>query len=702
MKAERQIIKEQASLYYKENSDHIRDELKKLDLLLQLLKCKATKKDGTNSALVQKELEIFKNIMSEKVKRSMEAGIFLGFPALTKLFGLTPFEQNMVIICLSHELSEKYEKTFLSLEVNHGSPRPTKDLIIKLLCPEADDQFKARAYFRPGATVFSTGIVEECVGPSLSDNNIEHTYYKIDQRILDFIMGFENMDTRLNGVVEILTPTDDIDLLLIEEETKTKLKNLITHEIIESRGTSRRLVLSLYGSHGRGKKELALSLCKMLHCNLLSIDCNLFSGANEEFEGIIRIAFREGLLQAGLFFYNFDNFQEDKLNSFLRKIALINKEFGWLTFFGSEEPLQLDRFFQDTVTRSIHIPPASLPIRKKAWKHFLERADIDFKNHWPGKLAVQSHLSYPQIQKAVTSAILKVSMIDNSSKVSLEDLERAARGQYIHKLDQLARKVVPQNQWEEIILPENTKGQLTEICTWVKHRHQVLEEWGYGSKFSYGNGINALFHGPSGTGKTMAATALAGKTGLDLYRIDLSALVSKYIGETEKNLSALFKEAAKCHAILFFDEADALFAKRTDISDAHDRYSNMETSYLLQKIEEYEGVTILSSNLKQNIDQAFLRRIQFLIEFSFPDKISRLEIWKNNHPKQAPLADDIDFKFLAENFSLSGGNIKNILLNGAYLAAENGSEIKMEHLLKATKREYEKIGKTWTDKYFQR
>jgi SpoVK/Ycf46/Vps4 family AAA+-type ATPase len=193
----------------------------------------------------------------------------------------------------------------------------------------------------------------------------------------------------------------------------------------------------------------------------------------------------------------------------------------------------------------------------------------------------------------------------------------------------------------------------------------------------------------------LAAEVIANEMQLDLYKIDLSRVVSKYIGETEKNLAALFNEAKKCNAILFFDEADALFTKRTNVADAHDRYANMETSFLLQLIEEYDGAAILSSNFKQNIDQAFLRRLKCIVDFPFPNKTSRLRIWRNSHPKEAPLSTDIDFELLAANYTLSGGNIRNILLNGAFLAAHEEKEISMSHLMRATKREYEKIGKNW-------
>jgi SpoVK/Ycf46/Vps4 family AAA+-type ATPase len=195
----------------------------------------------------------------------------------------------------------------------------------------------------------------------------------------------------------------------------------------------------------------------------------------------------------------------------------------------------------------------------------------------------------------------------------------------------------------------------------------------------------------------MAAEVIARELGLDLYKVDLSAVVSKYIGETEKNLAKIFKEADSSNAILFFDEADALFGKRTEVADAHDRYANIETSYLLQKMEEYDGVVILASNLRENMDEAFVRRLRFIVDFPFPDESSRLRIWRTHFPPQAPLADDLDYGLLARQLQVAGGNIKNIVLNAAFLASADGGAIAMSHLLHSARREFEKIGKRWDD-----
>jgi SpoVK/Ycf46/Vps4 family AAA+-type ATPase len=234
---------------------------------------------------------------------------------------------------------------------------------------------------------------------------------------------------------------------------------------------------------------------------------------------------------------------------------------------------------------------------------------------------------------------------------------------------------------------------LREIINTVKGRPKVLLEWGVGQKLASSSGVPILFSGPPGTGKTMAAEIIAGELGLDLYKIDLSSIVSKYIGETEKNMERIFSEAESSNAILFFDEADALFGKRSEVRDSHDRYANIEISYLLQRMEAYDGVTILATNLRANLDEAFTRRLQFAVSFPFPDEPDRLRIWKALFPPDLPRDTNIDLPLLARRFKLPGGNIRNIIVNAAYLASADGGLVSMNHIFHSIHREYQKLGR---------
>ncbi|MGE0688338.1 MAG: ATP-binding protein, partial [Dehalococcoidia bacterium] len=263
-------------------------------------------------------------------------------------------------------------------------------------------------------------------------------------------------------------------------------------------------------------------------------------------------------------------------------------------------------------------------------------------------------------------------------------------------------KIVPRFNWDDIILPGDRLAQLHEIANYVLFQHVVYEQWRVGGNSTLGRGVATLFAGQSGTGKTMASEVIANDLGLELYKIDLAGLVSKYIGETEKNLAKIFEEAGDTNAILFFDEADAVFGKRTEVKDSHDRYANIEVSYLLQKIEEYDGIVVLATNLRSNLDEAFLRRMRAIVEFPFPEVDDRLRIWQHMMRTDAPVAEDVDLAFMARQFRIAGGNIRNVVLFAAFLAASEGKSIGMSHLIQGTKREYQKLGRLVTESDFGR
>jgi SpoVK/Ycf46/Vps4 family AAA+-type ATPase len=280
-----------------------------------------------------------------------------------------------------------------------------------------------------------------------------------------------------------------------------------------------------------------------------------------------------------------------------------------------------------------------------------------------------------------------------AGRITPADIDNACRNQAQHRLSSLARKLAIRYVWDDIVLPRQQLATLKMICTTIRQRPIVYGDWGFDRKLAMGKGLIALFAGPSGTGKTMAAEIIANDLGLDVFKIDLSAVVSKYIGETEKNLEKIFSEAQDSDAILFFDEADALFGKRSEVKDAHDRYANIETAYLLQRTEEYNGLVILASNIKKNMDEAFVRRLHFMVDFPFPEEAERVEIWRRTFPALAPRDGDIDYEFLARKFRITGGNIRNIVLASAFLAADEGAPIAMRHLMRGASYEFQKMGK---------
>jgi SpoVK/Ycf46/Vps4 family AAA+-type ATPase len=338
----------------------------------------------------------------------------------------------------------------------------------------------------------------------------------------------------------------------------------------------------------------------------------------------------------------------------------------------------------------LELPRPSYAERIELWSRSAGAGDgIDL----PG-IATKFRFTPGQIEDAAATARNLACWRDpEAGRPETADYYEACRLQSNRKLSALARKIKPNYTWDQIILPADRVQQLREICNSVKYRSVVYGEWGFDRKLSVGKGLNVLFAGPPGTGKTMAAEIIAGELALDLYKIDLSSVVSKYIGETEKNLSRIFTEAETSNAILFFDEADALFGKRSEVHDSHDRYANIEVGYLLQRMEEYEGVVILATNFRKNMDEAFVRRIHCTVEFPLPNQKERLRIWETIWPASTPKGADLDLELISRRFELSGGNVKNIALGAAFLAADNGGAVSMSHLLHATRREFQKMGK---------
>ncbi len=280
------------------------------------------------------------------------------------------------------------------------------------------------------------------------------------------------------------------------------------------------------------------------------------------------------------------------------------------------------------------------------------------------------------------------------------DLLAGVRGQNAAGLERLARRVEPAVAWADLVLPAQVLTQLRELVARVRRRERVLDDWGLAHGGSRGRGVKALFAGESGTGKTMSAEVLAGELGLDLYVIDLSTVVDKYVGETEKNLDRIFAEAERVNGVLLFDEADALFGKRSDVRDAQDRYANVETAYLLQRMETFEGLAVLTTNLRANIDDAFARRLDVIVDFPMPEDRDRLRLWELHLGPLVPRACDIDFDFLARSFRIAGGNIRNVALGAAYIAADADRAVSMLDLVRATEREYRKLGRLCVESEF--
>jgi hypothetical protein len=342
----------------------------------------------------------------------------------------------------------------------------------------------------------------------------------------------------------------------------------------------------------------------------------------------------------------------------------------------------------------VEVPAPSLAERRDLWASYAGEGPAAVDG-----VAASFRLSMRQIEQAARVAQLSAAERGGGSPPRPVDFERGAREASRTRLGELAALLDERRGWETLVLPEAQREQLRSISSHLRHRDLVLLEWGY-EQAAASHGLKVLFAGPSGTGKTMAAQVIATDLGLDVFRVDLATVVSKYIGETERNLDRIFGAAEGSNAILFFDEADALFGKRSEVKDAHDRYANIEVSYLLQRMEIYPGAVVLATNYRQNIDEAFLRRLDFAIDFPFPEAADRVLIWRRLLPEAAPVGPDVDVEALAERFELSGGAIRNCSLSAAFMAADDGGRIEMRHLVRAVAAEYRKNGRLTLDAEF--
>ena len=717
---------------YEDHHEHLQDALKRLILLLRLAVLRLRKTNFTeytglliseeeiseifNSSDKHKEsnepeiqkltnyIDQLQTQISERAAASLKKGLFLPFYQLGFLFHLTPFELDTILICLGLELDLKYEKLYAYLQDDVTKKSPTVGLVLNLLCSSGKEKLGARRFFSPEAPLFRYSLLEFLDNQEEKQKSILAKFLKVDQRIVNFVLGFNQLDSRVNSFARIIQPRISWQDIIFPEKLKKRLSSVTKKYLSGQKKPGEKLIYHFFGPYGVGKKSVAQALCQELNLPLTIIDIKKMLCDELAFKKTLQVAFREAILQgAAIYLEHFDHLSEDEKEEVSYQNAIIEfiEEYSELTFLASEKFYQFPEIFKKHLLMNIEFSKPSYKERRSLWQGLLSgkknsSRDIDL-------LAIANKFQFTggQIQDAVAGA-RNIALIQggDNGQITMDELYQSSRAESNQKLSSMAQKIIPKYSWQDIILPSDKLQQLKEICSCVKYRHIVYDKWGFDRKLSLGKGLNILFAGPSGTGKTMAAEIIAGELNIDLYKIDLSTVVSKYVGETEKNLSQIFKEAETSNAILFFDEADALFGKRSEVHDSHDRYANIEIAYLLQKMEEYNGMTILATNLSKNIDEAFLRRMHFSVELLFPNKEYRRQIWQITFPKETPRSGDIDLEFLAKRFNITGGNIRNIILSGAFLAAEDGPVIKMEHLIRATKREFQKMGKLCVESDF--
>lgn len=643
-------------------------------------------------------LETSRRQINLRKQESLRRGTELRLERMEQLFGLEPLEVDVVLVCLSVELDLRYERLYAYLQDDVTKKRPSVDLVCSLLAPSAAAKFKARACFGAKAPLLDNDLLELIEDSNQSHPPLLAKYLKVNNRIVAYLLGSAELDEKIQPIALLRDPEQSVDDILANNAVKSRLDRFLDNT--PAMGAN---VVHLRGPYGVGRRSTAETLCRERGLRLLVVDIGQLVGQDSSAcIKRLRLIHREAKLQqAAVYWQNFDTLLKDQNKVLLQAFLRNFKHWPALTFLAGDIPWEPADQLSGAAFASIHVPRPTFSERLSIWYQALKGYQLDNAEETISAIGTKFKFTGGQIlDAAVTAGNLARLQESASEKLSSDDLYQACRLHSNQKLASLARKITPRYTWNDIILPADRLEQLREICNQVKYREQVYGEWGFDRKLSLGKGLSALFAGPSGTGKTMAAEIITKELGLELYKIDLSTVISKYIGETEKNLAQIFCEAETSNAILFFDEADALFGKRSEVKDSHDRYANIETGYLLQRLEEYAGIAILATNLRKNMDDAFVRRIGFTIAFPFPTVANRRRIWESIWPVQTPREPDLDFDYMAHEFEISGGNIKNIVLAAAFLAASDNRPVTNDHLLRAARREYQKMGKVMVHKEY--
>lgn len=665
---------------------------------------------GQLAQLSPAETETFAQAQAEAIRQTQKLveaaqnqGHSLRLVELASTFDLSPFDIDALLICLAPTLDLRYERLYGYLQDDVTRKRPTINLVLDLLTEPGLSRLKYLSHFTDDAPLFKYRLLERNSDSAGDYGSPLSQSLRVDRAVVAWLLGRYQPHADLAAQARLLPlpPQPGQDDILLAGPAYQHLAQIVQAE------TSPLAVF--YGPDSASQNAAARVLAALVGRPLLMVNLAALVKTELSPDSALSLALRDARLVGALpYLHGWDSCltPEGQLPS-----GLLDKLFNYpyLAIVAGQTRWQAQGLHRERMLFELEFPIPAYAHRLELWQHFLETSKFATDQTNQSKiqntqgalrpkskielsaLAGQFALTTSQIRDTVASARDRAAQ--RHDKLNVDDLFVAARAHSNPRLASLARKINPRYVWADIILPADQLAILREIVATVRGRPQVLEQWGVGQKLASSAAVTVLFAGDPGTGKTMAAEVIANELNLDLYKIDLSTVVSKYIGETEKNLEKIFGEAESSNAILFFDEADAIFGKRSEVKDAHDRYANIEISYLLQRMEAYDGVTILATNLRANLDEAFTRRLQFAVDFPFPDQQHRRQIWQTLFPPTVPHDAEINFDILARRFKLAGGNIRNIIVSAAYLAAADGGRVTMEHLLHGTRRELQKMGR---------
>ncbi|MEH1770890.1 MAG: ATP-binding protein [Nostoc sp.] len=589
-------------------------------------------------------------------------------PALLLLgqkLDLSDFEQQVLLLCIAMELDPGIARLCAKASDNSHQPYPTFALALSLF---DEPTWDALCWERPLRYWRLIEIHQSGVQPLTTSG------LRVDERILNYVKGLNSLDDRL---VSLLMPMETAEWNVKLPPSQNAVVETIIQQLHQTHREQRLPIIQLVGADSLSKQLIAQHVAAQLDKYVYRLSVELLPTQAGELETIARLWHRESLLLPLALYLDAQEVdgkpttegQALPLHRFLSRS-------GGLLFLSTREVRQ--NLGLPTIVVDVEKP--TLREQKATWTEALGGvADSS-----PQLLATQFNLNLVKIEQIAQQVLAETPNCEIQNR-----LWSACLASTRPQLDTLAQRLDPKATWDNIVLPAEETNLLHQIADQIRQRSLVYQQWGFHNRMNRGMGISALFAGESGTGKTMAAEVIANDLQLNLYRIDLSSVVNKYIGETEKNLRRLFDAAEDGGAILFFDEADALFGKRSEVKDSHDRHANIEVNYLLQRLEAYRGLAILATNLKSSLDHAFMRRLRFIVNFPFPGVAERQVMWQKVFPPETP-TQDLDFNRLAR-LNMTGGSIHNIALNAAFLAAGAGTSVTMQLVLAAARAECLKL-----------
>lgn len=581
--------------------------------------------------------------------------------ALEKAFALDSFQMMSLLTLVCCELNQRYEKLFAYLQDDISKKSPSADTLIRIW---ADIGGRVSDYYE----YFSAqGVLMKYLCEQ-SGGSVGSKQLKLCEGVVRLVA---------NGATRYaeFSPEEELEPPCIMSDIIDKAKFALERS---KKGAA--AIICFCGSHGSGRQFMVKHTAKSFGERVVFVSAAELAAADKAAEAFRNVVTEAAPRKAAICITDFDLLLKEEYRARLDEVSseLSDKNAFWGThmFITAEKKWQMNTPSNGILLLTLELPETNEEQRLLLWKNALDGLLISEEID-PAEMATKFRFTAGQIKGAVQRA---KELAQPSVGITAQLLHESCYDQVVVGLNSLASPIKPAYNWDDLVLPQSEIELLKSACLHVKYRHKVYTEWGFSKKAAYGRGVSVLFSGPPGTGKTMAAQVITNQLHMQLFKVQLSQVVSKYIGETEKNLRKIFTEAKNANCVLFFDETDALFGKRSEVKDSHDRHANIETAYLLQQMEEYDGVVLMATNLLQNIDEAFMRRISFVISFPFPDVPTRKLLWQKMLDAKAPL-DNIDWDFLAENFKLAGGNIKNCIIHAAFLAAAENSPIGMRHLL---------------------